>query len=109
MRELISALEKKKKAQTGNELSNILSKSSHARKKPPCTQHLPACQVEITVGDSDLCCCALCPLSAINYLCFFILHRRSTPHAVSDYKSDYIVPPNVRPQGRAKSASSFDR
>ena len=28
-------LKKKKKAQTGNELSTILLKSSHARKKPP--------------------------------------------------------------------------
>ena len=33
LRELISTL--KKKAQAGNELSNILPKSSHARKKPP--------------------------------------------------------------------------
>ena len=36
LRELISTLKKKeKKAQVGNELSNILPKSSHARKKPP--------------------------------------------------------------------------
>ena len=36
VRELISTLGKrKKKAQAGNELSNILPKSSHARKKPP--------------------------------------------------------------------------
>ena len=35
LRELISSLKKKKKAQTGNKLSNILPKSSHARKKPP--------------------------------------------------------------------------
>ena len=36
LHELISTLKKKKKkAQAGNELSNILPKSSHARKKPP--------------------------------------------------------------------------
>ena len=35
VRELISAKKKKKKAQAGNDLSNILPKSSHARKKPP--------------------------------------------------------------------------
>ena len=34
LRELISTL-KKKKPQTGNELSDILPKSSHAKKKPP--------------------------------------------------------------------------
>ena len=36
VRELISTKKKKrKKAQAGNELSNILGESSHARKKPP--------------------------------------------------------------------------
>ena len=35
VRKLISTLKKKKKAQAGNELLNILPKSSHARKKPP--------------------------------------------------------------------------
>ena len=35
VRELISALKKKKKARVGNELSNILPKSSHAKKIPP--------------------------------------------------------------------------
>ena len=35
VRELISTLKKKKKAQEGNEFSNILPKFSHARKKPP--------------------------------------------------------------------------
>ena len=34
MRELISPLKKKKEAQAGNEWSNILPKSSQARKKP---------------------------------------------------------------------------
>ena len=38
LRELISTLKKKKKAQAGNELFNILPKSSHARKKH---QHNP--------------------------------------------------------------------
>ena len=33
--ELISTLKKKKKVQAGNELSNILPKSSHMRKNPP--------------------------------------------------------------------------
>ena len=36
--ELISTL--KKKAQAGNELLNILTKSSHARKNPPLSSHL---------------------------------------------------------------------
>ena len=35
VRKLISTLKKKKKAQAGNKLSNILAKSSHARKKTP--------------------------------------------------------------------------
>ena len=35
MRELISTLKKKKKAQAGNEWLNILPKSLQARKKPP--------------------------------------------------------------------------
>ena len=35
MRELISTSKKKKKAQAGNEMSNIFQKSSQARKKPP--------------------------------------------------------------------------
>ena len=35
MHELISTSKKKKKAQAGNEWSNILPKSSQARKKPP--------------------------------------------------------------------------
>ena len=34
VRKLIATLKKKKKAQVGNELSNILPKSSHARTKP---------------------------------------------------------------------------
>ena len=37
VRELISTI--KKKAQAENELSNILPKSSHARKKPPPPLH----------------------------------------------------------------------
>ena len=47
LRELISTLKRKekKKAQAGNELSNILPKSSHTRKKPPppvpCHQLIP--------------------------------------------------------------------
>ena len=40
LHELISTSKKKEeeegKAQAGNELSNILPKSSHTRKKPPC-------------------------------------------------------------------------
>ena len=35
MRELISTSKKKKKAQAGNEWSNVLPKFSQARKKPP--------------------------------------------------------------------------
>ena len=35
LRELISTLKKKKKAQAGNDLSYILPKSLHAKKKPP--------------------------------------------------------------------------
>ena len=35
VRELISTFKKKKKAQAGNELSNILPKLSHAKKIPP--------------------------------------------------------------------------
>ena len=35
VRDLISIKKRKKKAQAGNELSNILPKSLHARKKPP--------------------------------------------------------------------------
>ena len=35
LRKLILTLKKKKKAQAWNELSNILPKFSHARKKPP--------------------------------------------------------------------------
>ena len=39
LHELISTLKKnKKQAQAGNEWSNILPKSSHARKKPPPPQ-----------------------------------------------------------------------
>ena len=48
-REPLSTL-KKKIAQAGNELSNILPKSLHARKKPP----LPQAPCELTVSSTTL-------------------------------------------------------
>ena len=44
VRELISTLKKKKSAQAGNELSNILPKSSQARKKSPSPVGDKSCQ-----------------------------------------------------------------
>ena len=39
----------------------------------------------VTVGDSGLCCCVPCLLSAINSLCLLILLKRSRPHSVADH------------------------
>ena len=44
VRELISTLKKKKSAQAGNELSNILPKSSQARKNSPSPVGDKSCQ-----------------------------------------------------------------
>ena len=58
MRKLIPTLKKTNKkttAQTGNELSNILPKSSHAKKKPPSTD----------VAQADVFSSALLPLNEV--------------------------------------------
>ena len=40
----------------------------------------------VTVGDSGLCCCIPCLSKAVIFLCLVILHRRSRPHSVSEFK-----------------------
>ena len=47
----------------------------------------------VTVGDSGLCCCVPCLLSAINSPCLLILHRCSRP--VSEYLKSSIEPDDI--------------
>ena len=51
---------------------------------------LLACQMKVTVSESDICCCVPCLSSAINSLSLLILHRRSRPHSVSDFKESCV-------------------
>ena len=85
LRELISTL-KKKKAQAGNELSNILPKPSHARKKPPPVYNyrlhciVVHCIVLHSMSCVALYCTACTILSCIAGILYLLLPKTEVSH-----------------------------